>query len=75
MNTVLVAGIEGTKNIVHLEKKYKWWFLRRIGFILKRIIGTLPCCALGAQIPPPLIFSFSFFLILAPAGGYNPVGT
>ena len=32
--------------------------------------GTIPCFALGAQTPPPLILDFSFFLllILAPAG-------
>ncbi len=37
--------------------------------------GTLPFCALGAQInPPPLIWVFRFFLILAPAGGSNPAG-
>ncbi len=23
--------------------------------------GTLPCCAVEAQIPPPLIFDFLFF--------------
>ena len=32
----------------------------------KRNMGTLPCRALGAQIPPPNI--------LAPAGGSNPEG-
>ena len=31
-----------------------------LGIIIKfdKMVGTLPCCALGAQIPPPLIFDF-----------------
>ncbi len=40
----------------------------------KKLFGTLPYTALGAQIPPPLILDFSFFLNLAPAGGSNPAG-
>ena len=40
-----------------------------------RINGTIPCFVLGAHITPSsLIFDFSFFLILAPAGGSNPAG-
>ena len=42
-----------------------------------RNFGTLPCCALGAQITTtPLIFDFPFFLllILAHVGGSNPAG-
>ncbi len=36
--------------------------------------GAIPYLALGAQIAAPLILIFLFFLILAPAGGYNPRG-
>ena len=46
--------------------------------IAKKLTGTLPCCTLGAQLPPgppPLFLSFLFFLILAPAGGSNHAGT
>ncbi len=34
---------------------------------INKIIGTLPCCVLGARLPPLL-------LILAPAGSSNPTG-
>ncbi len=38
--------------------------------------GTIPCFPLGAQItpPPPLFLIYLFFLILAPAGGFNFAG-
>ena len=40
--------------------------------LFRKIIGGIPYTALGAQIPPPLIFRF--FLILAPAWGSIPAG-
>ena len=36
--------------------------------------STLPCCALGAQIPPPLFLIFHYFRILDPAGGVTTAG-
>ncbi len=48
-------------------------FVRKCCPCFKIRFGTLPYTALEAQItPPPLIFHFSFFLILVPAGGSNP---
>ncbi len=43
-------------------------------YFSNRLIGTLPCCALGAQIPPLHIFDIDFFLLLAHAGCSNPAG-
>ena len=37
--------------------------------LTKRQKNTLPCCDLGAQIPPPLIFDFSFFSTSSHNGG------
>ena len=45
-------------------------------YLLKRLNGTIPCFALGGQIPPTFFFENKgfdvfVFLILAPAGGSN----
>ena len=64
------------ENFILREKQKIWAKLAILQptYYTWKVFGTLLCFALGPQIPLPLIFDFSFFLllILGPAGGSNP---